>query len=190
MNPVQDHYPFGANWRRYLRRLTPQRKEQARESLREFLQVEDLRGKSFLDIGCGSGLFSLCAHELGARRVFSFDLDPQSAACARELHRRAGSPATWEIAEGSVLDAAFMDSLGEWDVVYSWGVLHHTGRMWDAVAAAVARVAPGGVFYLALYNRCRCMGFHTGRASMSCTSSARRGRASNSPADVRPMLWS
>lgn len=160
MNRVDDHYAFGANWRRFLGRLTPERVERARESLRSFLGMEDLRGRTFLDIGCGSGLFSLCAHELGAARVLSFDLDPQSAACARELHRRAGSPETWEIREGSVLDPAFMQGLGRWDVVYSWGVLHHTGEMWRAVEAAAARTEPGGLFYLALYNHCRCMGFH------------------------------
>src|SRR5262245_27430993 len=94
------------------------------------LEIDSLAGLSFLDIGSGSGLFSLAARRLGAR-VHSFDYDPQSVACAAELRRRyfPGDP-QWVVEEGSALDADYLTRLGKFDIVYSWGVLHHTGRMW------------------------------------------------------------
>lgn len=126
--------------------------EWAAQSLASFLSVQCLQG-SFLDIGCGSGLFSLAALNLGASRVVSFDYDADSVAACRELkQRRAPTAENWQITQGSALDPVFMQSLGQFEIVYSWGVLHHTGRMWDAIAAAAQRVAPCGHLYIAIYN--------------------------------------
>jgi SAM-dependent methyltransferase len=117
------------------------------------LCVPNLQGRRFLDIGCGSGLFSLAARRLGAE-VHSFDFDPQSVACARELKRRyCPDDPQWRMEEGSVLDDEFVAGLGKFDVVYSWGVLHHTGSMWVAIENAISRVAePSGILYVAIYN--------------------------------------
>ncbi|HEX4899762.1 MAG TPA: class I SAM-dependent methyltransferase, partial [Pyrinomonadaceae bacterium] len=116
------------------------------------LEVETLAGKSFLDIGSGSGLFSLAARRLGAR-VHSFDFDPQSVACTAELRRRYfPNDPQWKVEEGSALNADYVTSLGLFDVVYSWGVLHHTGEMWQGLANAVAPVAPNGKLFIAIYN--------------------------------------
>jgi 2-polyprenyl-6-hydroxyphenyl methylase/3-demethylubiquinone-9 3-methyltransferase len=116
------------------------------------LEVERLDGKRFLDIGSGSGLFSLAARRLGAR-VHSFDFDPQSVACTRELRRRYfNDDADWTVEEGSALDESYVKSLGHFDVVYSWGVLHHTGEMWKALANAALPVAGGGKLFVAIYN--------------------------------------
>lgn len=147
-----ERFEFGKNWKVFLRSIDTARIAAAEESLRAMLRCSDLIGRSFLDIGCGSGLFSLAARRQGAR-VHSFDFDTDSVACTRELRRRfAGDDADWTIAQGSVLDPEFMAALGTFDVVYSWGVLHHTGRMWDAVAAATRAVQPGGLLFIALYN--------------------------------------
>lgn len=145
-------FEFGRNWASFLQTLNPARIERADESLRSFLGVTELRGKRFLDIGNGSGLFSLAARRLGAE-VVSFDFDPQSVACAEELRRRyfPGDP-QWTILRGSALDAEFVRGLGTFDVVYSWGVLHHTGSMWPGIELACERVLPGGQLFLALYN--------------------------------------
>lgn len=151
VDPVA-RFAFGRNWRAFLDGLNDTRIARAEESLREMLGVTSLQGLSFLDIGSGSGLFSLAARRLGAT-VRSFDYDPDSVACTEELRRRyfPGDP-SWTISRGSVLDAAFLDTLGTFDIVYSWGVLHHTGHMWTAVDHAAARVRPGGRFFIALYN--------------------------------------
>lgn len=148
----ETRFAFGANWRRFLGSLDDVRIGEAEASLRAMLGVDDLRGRSFLDIGSGSGLFSLAAWRLGAR-VHSFDYDPQSVACTEELRRRyAASDARWTVAHGSALDAAYLRSLGQFDVVYSWGVLHHTGRMWDALDLALLPLARGGSLFIAIYN--------------------------------------
>ncbi len=80
----KQRFEFGANWNRFLAVLNDERIAQAEESLKRMLEVDNLQGKSFLDIGSGSGLFSLAARRLGAR-VYSFDYDPKSVACTREL---------------------------------------------------------------------------------------------------------
>lgn len=144
-------FAFGRNWSRFLEQLDERRIADAEASLRSMLGVTDLRDRSFLDIGCGSGLFSLAARRLGAV-VQSFDFDLESVACATELRRRyfKDDPA-WTVEPGSVLDPQFMGRLGVHDVVYSWGVLHHTGAMWLALERALACVAPGGQLFIAVY---------------------------------------
>src|ERR1035438_5515350 len=128
-----ERFAFGENWWRFLSILDERRIAQAEDSLRGMLGVSDLQGKTFLDIGCGSGLFSLAARRLGAC-VHCFDYDPQSVACAQELRRRYFPEDTdWRIEEGSALDGNYLAGLGSFDVVYSWGVLHHTGAMWQAL---------------------------------------------------------
>lgn len=116
------------------------------------LAVEDLRGKTFLDVGSGSGLFSLAAKRLGAK-VSSFDYDPKSVACTKELKRRYfEADNDWKIQSGSVLEVGFLNSLGKFDIVYSWGVLHHTGNMWTALSNINVNVAEHGKLFIALYN--------------------------------------
>src|ERR1044071_7082198 len=128
-----ERFKFGENWSRFLSLLTDERVREAAESLKKMLNVETLEGKSFLDAGSGSGLFSLAARSLGARG-HSFDYDQQSVACTQELRRRSfKDDADWKVEEASVLDADYLNSLGTFDVVYSWGVLHHTGEMWRAL---------------------------------------------------------
>ncbi len=147
-----ERFEFGANWQRFLRDLSPERISAAEQSLRDMLDVSDLRGQTFLDIGSGSGLFSLAARRLGAR-VFSFDYDPQSVACTLELKRRYfDTDAEWRVEEGSALDRDYIESLGQFDIVYSWGVLHHTGAMWKALENASLAVREGGLLFIALYN--------------------------------------
>ncbi|PYS98859.1 MAG: class I SAM-dependent methyltransferase, partial [Acidobacteria bacterium] len=131
-----ERFEFGENWSRFLSTLDEAKVERAEESLKAMLEVEDLAGRSFLDIGSGSGLFSLAARRLGAR-VHSLDYDPNSVACTNELRRRFfPGDAGWVVQEGSALEEEYIRSLGLFDVVYSWGVLHHTGDMWRALANA------------------------------------------------------
>lgn len=147
-----ERFEFGANWSRFLRLLDESRIKQAEDSLKQMLRVESLVGKRFLDAGSGSGLFSLAARRMGAT-VHSFDFDPDSVMCTAELKRRYyRDDANWAVQSGSVLDAAYLQGLGEFDVVYSWGVLHHTGNLRQALESVVPLVACGGMLFIALYN--------------------------------------
>jgi 2-polyprenyl-6-hydroxyphenyl methylase/3-demethylubiquinone-9 3-methyltransferase len=149
-----NRFEFGENWSRFLAVLDDERISEAQASLREMLGRDDLTGLTFLDIGSGSGLFSLAAAQLGAERVHSFDYDPSSVGCTLELNSRcAPADAAWTIAQASALDADYVDSLGRFDVVYSWGVLHHTGDMWTALENATRAVrADGGRLFISIYN--------------------------------------
>ncbi|MGO8697820.1 MAG: class I SAM-dependent methyltransferase [Limisphaerales bacterium] len=144
-------FAFGENWSHFLRELNDHRVRLAEQSLRDTLEVKSLTGKRFLDIGSGSGLFSLAARRLGAI-VYSFDYDRQSVACTAELKcRYFRDDFDWTIEAGSVLDKGFLESLGQSDVVYSYGVLHHTGNMWQALDNAGCLVRPGGKLFIAIY---------------------------------------
>lgn len=148
----EERFAFGRNWRRFLSLLNEERITESENGLKRMLRCGDLEGLTFLDVGSGSGLSSLAARRLGAT-VRSFDYDEESVACTRELKRRYfPDDDRWEVSRGDALDADFLRSLGTFDVVYSWGVLHHTGDMWTALENVHPSVAPGGRLFLALYN--------------------------------------
>lgn len=148
----RERFAFGKNWQRFLSRLNEYRIHKAEESLRNMLGLETLAGKRYLDIGSGSGLFSLAARRLGAH-VHSFDYDPQSVACTRYLRDRFfPGDAHWIVESGSILDENYVRTLGTFDIVYSWGVLHHTGDMWRALQNATLPAASGSLLFIAIYN--------------------------------------
>lgn len=147
----RDRFAFGDNWLEFIELMDERRIEQAEKSLTAALGIEDLSGCSFLDVGCGSGLFSLAARRLGAR-VHSFDYDPDSVRACAALRDRYGPRSDWTLEQGSILDEAYIGGLGTFDIVYSWGVLHHTGDMWRAIGAAATLTKPGGSLFISIYN--------------------------------------
>jgi 2-polyprenyl-3-methyl-5-hydroxy-6-metoxy-1,4-benzoquinol methylase len=157
MSSSEARYAFGANWQSYVdHALTPRRIAAAATSLRTLLGVEHLRGRTFLDVGCGSGLFSLAACLLGAERVMAFDYDDASVRASEILRSRAGiSTSHWSIFQGSILDSTLVSQIEASDIVYSWGVLHHTGAMWQAIDNAAQLVRPEGLLAIAIYNHQR-----------------------------------
>lgn len=148
-------FDFGKNWEEYsLNAADATALADAEISLRSLLDADSLRGKSFLDLGSGSGLFSIAAARLGAGPVLGMDVNPKCIDVAEANTKRfLGDAAPPEFREGSVLDAAAMEKTDRFGIVYAWGSLHHTGRMYDAIRNAAGRVAEGGTFALAIYNR-------------------------------------
>src|SRR5206468_969431 len=145
----RERFTFGDNWAAFLRILDDERIRAAEDSLKAKLEAGRLDGKRFLDAGSGSGLFSLAARRLGAQ-VVSFDFDPESVACTAELKRRYfPDDPDWRVEQGSVLDRDFLSGLGTFDIVYSWGVLHHTGAMWDALDKVEGLVGTKGQLFIA-----------------------------------------
>ncbi|MDX8455986.1 methyltransferase domain-containing protein [Mesorhizobium sp. VK9D] len=141
-------YDFGRNWSELAGRFEDEHLNQACEDLRRL--VGDLEGKTFLDIGCGSGLHSAAALRLGATRVQALDYDAGCVETTRAVLSRFAPDARWSAEPADILDRSSLPS-GTFDVVYSWGVLHHTGDMWTAIRNTAGFVGPGGKFGIAIY---------------------------------------
>jgi len=144
-------FAFGANWRDFLAVVDDARIAQAAADLARLVPGDAISGRTFLDIGSGSGLHALAALRLGAARVRAIDFDPDSVAATAALLEQHAARGPWVAERGNALELS--DADGTFDVVYSWGVLHHTGEMWRAIDRAADRVAPGGVLAIALYRR-------------------------------------
>jgi SAM-dependent methyltransferase len=145
-------FKFGKNWKNYLTVLNKKKINDAQISLKKNLDLETLNGKTFLDVGSGSGLFSLAAKNLGAK-VVAFDFDRDSVFCTNELKKKYYKDSNnFEVFQGSILDKKFIITLGKFDIVYSWGVLHHTGNMWKALENILLTVKKNGLLYISIYN--------------------------------------
>ena len=147
-------FDFGANWEEFSkRRIDRQRLEMACESLQFLLEKKSLAGKSFLDVGCGSGLFSIAAHQLGARKVVGIDVNPRCIETSQANRDLLAPGSTIEFHVASALEPEQLKRFGKFDFVYAWGSLHHTGAMWNAVHNVSGCVAPEGILVMAIYNK-------------------------------------
>ncbi|HEX8552353.1 MAG TPA: class I SAM-dependent methyltransferase [Abditibacteriaceae bacterium] len=146
-------FSFGRNWLSLAKHLPESALQSAADEKRAWLSESDITGKRILDVGCGSGLHSWTFQGMGASEVVSFDYDPYSVKATQLLHERAGSPTNWKIItkSASILDKEFLKALQPADLVYSWGVLHHTGKMWEAMENTLNLVAPNGLLWISLY---------------------------------------
>lgn len=156
-------FDFGKNWADFSAKALDSRKVlQARTEFTALLEpAGGVAGKSLLDIGFGQGLSLLSAAASGAM-VVGVDINPT---CGEVLSRnKAFFPEIggrdFPVVIGSILDQDTVDRARAvsadgvaFDIVHSWGVLHHTGDMIRAVRNAASLVRPGGHFVVALYNR-------------------------------------
>ena len=162
---AQTHFEFGKNWARYGKTITQEDIEISKANLKQFLALEDLSGKTFLDIGCGSGIHALAALQMGAASVHGIDIDENSVATAQAVISEHWSKPNFKVERGNIFEVSPED-MGRFDVVYSWGVLHHTGDMWGAISNAAGFVAPGGLFAIAIYRKTPWCGFWTWEKSL------------------------
>lgn len=148
---LNTHFEFGNNWLEYSKKIGKKEIEMAIEGIKSLFPGIDLKGKEFLDVGCGSGVHSLAALMLGAN-VTSLDIDPVSVKTTKEVLRSRGYCSD-KVFECSVFEMDKKIADKKFDIVYSWGVLHHTGDMWKAIDLCADRVASSGYLSLALYKK-------------------------------------
>ncbi|MFH1590540.1 MAG: class I SAM-dependent methyltransferase [archaeon] len=145
-------FNFGINWSNFSENSLNKKKfNDAVHSLNVLIGQDTIKGKSFLDIGCGSGIFSLAARVLKAKRVVGFDISKESIDTSNLNKKRLNIDGVTFFRK-SILDNDYR-SLGTFDIIYSWGVLHHTGKMWEAIKHSSELVRPKGHFVIAIYNR-------------------------------------
>lgn len=153
MSQDELRFGFGQNWAEFIEKnLSDSIVQDSINHMKRFMKRDSLEGLRILDIGCGSGIHSLAMKRLGAREVVAFDYDVNSVATSKKVREWSGLSEGWHIEQGSVLDKAYLESLGKFDIVYSWGVLHHTGSMWEAIKNATIPLNPDSEFYIALYS--------------------------------------
>lgn len=155
------HFGFGENWAEYAQHISESKIAKAEAGVFKLVPAGDLRGKSWLDIGCGSGLHSLSALRGGVLSAVCVDFDPNSVNTTRAVLAKHWPQGNYTVFRQNILEDATNPALKgrSFDIVYSWGVLHHTGALWDAVDRAAEFVAPGGLFVIALYKKTPLCGF-------------------------------
>jgi len=148
-------FRFGRNWRSFSKSALDENKiNQARRDFFNLLQGANLKDKSFLDIGFGQGLALFFAQEAGAN-VLGIDIDPDNQEAVMSIKRFFPALAMPNTEIASILDNSFVEkevNAGGFDIVHSWGVLHHTGTMYKAILNAIKLVKPDGMLIIAIYN--------------------------------------
>ncbi|NQV31561.1 MAG: class I SAM-dependent methyltransferase [Phycisphaeraceae bacterium] len=153
MNQDTVSFSFGENWKDYLTTVSEEDITCSKRDIQEWLGTDFVAEKEIIDIGSGSGIHSLSFYMLGAKTLDSFDYDEHSVEATKTLWTQSKSPKHWRVSHGSILDDDYVMSLKKYDLVYSWGVLHHTGSMWKALENAFGRVKPGGKIWISLYTK-------------------------------------
>ena len=131
------HFEFGKNWINYSKKINPKLIKEAEEDLRRL--CGDIRGKSFIDIGSGSGIHSLAALNSGVATLLAVDYDKNSVHSTESLIKEHYNIQDMKVSifEEDILNPTISD---KFDVVYSWGVLHHTGDMWMAINLSLIHI--------------------------------------------------
>ena len=151
---MTNSFDFGANWLDFSQSVLDQdRLAQACDSLENLFGPSYLKGKSFIDVGSGTGLFSLAAKKNGADSVVGLDINPTCIAVAKQNALRFGLQNEPHFYQINILDTAQVSKLSPADIVYAWGSLHHTGNLSLALKNATRLVKPGGHFLVAIYNK-------------------------------------
>ena len=151
---LKEHFSFGQNWSDYSEIVEERHIISAEEDLTRLMNSGDFANRKWCDLGCGSGIHAVAAARLGAV-VSAVDIDPQSIATTKRLAKKFGVEGKIVSLNYSVFDLPFNNE--SFDVVYSWGVLHHTGDMWSAIteASRLVSMTEGSQFVVAIYRQTR-----------------------------------
>lgn len=147
---------FGKNWQSFTKyALTQQSVECARAGFKHLFQGIKRAGCSFLDIGFKHGLV-LCLAKLEGANVYGIDIEVDNMDALAATSGILGMDMLQSASIESILDTNWIEEKnGIFDIVHSWGVLHHTDDMAKAVRNAYSLVAPSGNFVCAIYDRRR-----------------------------------
>jgi SAM-dependent methyltransferase len=146
---IVGRFAFGKNWQSFAAIADEESISEAQQGLAKLFPNGEIRGARILDVGCGSGLSMAAALRLGASGVDGVDIDEHSIGATRDLLARFDVGNSWSVTKANLLDLPVQP----YDIVYSWGVLHHTGAMWRALKHVMEFVRPGGLLAVAIYRR-------------------------------------
>jgi 2-polyprenyl-3-methyl-5-hydroxy-6-metoxy-1,4-benzoquinol methylase len=113
-----------------------------------FVPFADLAGKDVLEVGCGSGFAVQLFAEAGAR-VTAVDLTDWAVTTTSTRLETFGLKADVRRADGE--DLPFPDE--SFDLVFSWGVIHHSSDMEKVLRELIRVCRPAGKLVLMVYNR-------------------------------------
>ena len=146
-------FSFGKNWVNYLKKANSNSLKKASKSIEDLFNYTKLNNVNFLDVGCGSGIFSLAARK-NNMSVTSFDFDKFSVQATQSLKNKYfKDDLNWKVMQGSILDLDFLKKFKyKFEYVYSWGVLHHTGNMMESFENISTLVKDKGFLIISIYN--------------------------------------
>ncbi len=122
-----------------------------------FYSAEEVQGKSVLDAGCGTGIFSIIFSNNGAGHVTGIDISEGSLKTAKNLKEKFNLSHT-EFLQQDMLVLPFPDEI--FDIVWAWGTVHHTTDPFRAIEELIRVLKPGGSILLAVYKRTRLTFIH------------------------------
>jgi len=153
-NLYKKKFSFGKNWQNFNKNITNKNINNSIKYFKNFTKFVNLKNKTFIDVGCGSGINSLLAIKLNAKKVLSIDIDENSVSACKLLRKKYKiSNKNWIIKQVSILDTSKIKKLGKFDFIYSWGVLHHTGDMNKAFDNLFLLAKKKSYIYVSIYNK-------------------------------------